>query len=294
MPNAEMGGFGDQLRHPLDSTQMFAGPNDGLSQTYNGISTYIGLQGHSHKPGYRVIFPTLDMGRYLEIAEADILGIEDLSPADSPFGALGGTRVSVRETARIMTSRTASPSDAIDDEFDLDIRLGASGWSAPSPTPGEAMYAPGNEGAERQAKPIVTNGACPTETCRTDCATCDGKTCVTCATCAGDKTCETCQTHCGQHTCATCAGENTCQTCQTQCHQATCQTCAGENTCQTCAGEKTCHTCQTACGQHTCQTCAGEVTCHTCQTRCEQPTCAATCHTCECTATCCHKPETCI
>ncbi len=280
MTNADMGGFTEQPRHPLHSTQMFAGPNDGLSQTCNGVSTYIGLQGPSHKAGYRVIFPTLDMGRYIEIAEEDILGTEDLSPNDSPFGALGGTRVSVREAAPIVT-RTASRIEEVDDEFDLDIRLGTSGWSAPSGA-GEAMYAPGNEGEERQAA-IKTNGACPTETCKT-CVTCGGQTCETCHTCAGEHTCHTCQTACQQHTCQTC------------------QTCAGEATCQTCAGQATCHTCQTCatqCEQNTCVTCKGDATCQTCETRCNQATCGVTCHTCVekgCvppTQTCCKK-GTCV
>jgi len=135
MMDTERGGFEEQPRHQFNSTQIFAGPNDGLSQTQNGVSTFVGLQGHSSKAGYRVIFPTLDMGRYVEIAEADILETQDLSPSHSPFGALGGTRVSVREAARILTSRAVSPTPEVDDEFDLDIRL----------------YAPGIEGGGIQA-----------------------------------------------------------------------------------------------------------------------------------------------
>ncbi len=263
MIDAERGGLGEQPSHSLDSTQMFLDPSFGLGQTCNGVSTYVGLPGHSQKAGYRVIFPTLDMCRYLEIAEEDILETEHLSPVDSPFGALGGTRVSVRETARIVTSPAFSSAGEVDDEFDLDIRLGASGWSAPG-MPGEAVYAPGNAGEDQQAQPVKTNGQCPTETCKT-CVTCGGNTCATCHTCANDKTCVTCQTACQQHTCHTC------------------QTCQGENTCQTCKGEatcQTCQTCQTACEQHTCQTCKGEATCQTCETRCNQNTCGVTCHTC--------------
>jgi hypothetical protein len=270
MLDAERGAFGEP-RHPLDSTQIFAGPNDGLSQTCNGVSTFVGLQGHSQKTGYRVIFPTLDMGRYLEIAEEDILATEELSPAQSPFGALGGTRLSVRESARIMTSRAASGTQEVDDEFDLDIRLGASGWSMPGGAPDEGFYAPGYEGEEKQGA-IKTNGACPTDTCKT-CVTCG----ATCATCAGENTCHTCQTRCNQHTCQTC------------------QTCPGENTCQTCKGEATCQTCQTCntqCQQNTCQTCKGEVTCQTCQTHCQQNTCGVTCHTCPDNG-CVPKTETC-
>jgi len=234
MIDTELGGF-QEARPPFNATQIFAGPNDGLSQTYNGVPTFVGLQGRSQKAGYRVIYPTLDMGRYLEIAEADILGTEELSPAHSPFGALGGTRISVREAAPILASRTVSPTPEVDDEFDLDIRLGASGWSAP-------LYAPGYEGEERQAKPIVTNGECPTQVCHTV------VTCETCATCPGKATCETCET------CATCLGKATC---------ATCETCATKcGTCETCKGEATCATCATQCEAATCKaTCA---TCHTC------------------------------
>jgi hypothetical protein len=268
MLDTQRGGLEEQPpRHPLNSTQIFAGPHDGLSQTYNGVSTFVGLQGHSQKAGYRVIFPTLDMGRYLEIAEADILETEDLSPDHSPFGVLGGTRVSVREAAPILTSRAVPDTLEVDEEFDLDLRLGASGWSVPPGmhAPDEALYAPGQEGAERQALPIKTNGACPTGTCKT-CATCEGKTCITCVTCAGDNTCQTCHTHCGQNTSQTCKADatcaETCQTCQTQCGQNTCQTCKNDATCQTC------------------QTCKGDATCHTCATLCEQATCGATCHTC--------------
>jgi len=264
--DAQRGEFQEPPPHLLNSTQMFAGPNDGFSQTANGVSTFVGLEGHSRKAGYRVIFPTLDMARYLEIAEEDILEIEALPPARSPFGSLGGTRVSVREAARILTSRAAPQTPQADDEFDLDIRLGASGWSMPGGVPDEAIYAPGYEGEERQAKPIQTNGACPTNTCKT-CVTCGGHTCATCVTCAGENTCHTCATRCEQHTC------QTCQTCQ---GEATCQTCKGEATCQTC------QTCNTQCEQQTCQTCKGEATCNTCETRCHQNTCAgaATCLTC--------------
>jgi len=249
MIDAELGGF-QEPRPPFNATQIFAGPNDGLSQTYNGVPTFVGLEGRSQKAGYRVIYPTLDMGRYLEIAEADIVGTEELSPDRSPFGALGGTRISVREAAPILASRAVSPTPEVDDEFDLDIRLGTSGWSAP-------LYAPGYEGEARQAKPIVTNGACPTEVCHTV---------VTCATCPGKATCETCET------------------CATKC--ATCVTCKGEATCVTCKGEATCATCA---GEATCATCKGEATCATCETQCEQATCKATCVTCH---TC--VPEGCI
>ncbi len=273
-------GFAEQSPDPLNTTQIPGGLNDTFTQTLSGISTFVGLVGRSQKAGYRQIFPTLDMGRYIEIAEADILEMEELAPAHSPFGALGGTRLSVREDARILTNRAFSTAE-VDDEFDLDIRLGASGWSVPAHLDEGAVYAAGGEeGAGPKA--IKTNGACPTETCRT-CVTCAGEnTCQTCHTCKGENTCQTCQT---------CKGENTCQTCNTQCEQNTCQTCKGEATCQTC------QTCNTQCQQQTCQTCKGENTCQTCETQCKQNTCGATCHTCpdHCvpkTQTCCK--ETCF
>jgi len=263
MSEIENVGFGEQSSHPLDSTKIFAGPNDGLSQTCNGISTFVGLEGRSQKAGYRVIFPTLDMGRYIEIAEEDILETEELAPEVSPFGALGGKRVSVRDAARIMTSRAVSRGHAVDDEFDLDIRLGASGWSVPpgmhEGATGEALYFPGQEEeGGKQAKPIVTNGNCPTEVCKTE---------VTCHTCKGENTCATCK---GENTCATCKGENTCATCK---GENTCATCKGENTCATCKGENTCATCK----GETCVTCKGENTCVDCKptiiTCCKHETC---------------------
>jgi hypothetical protein len=38
MMDTERGGFEEQPRHQFNSTQIFAGPNDGLSQTHNGVS----------------------------------------------------------------------------------------------------------------------------------------------------------------------------------------------------------------------------------------------------------------
>jgi hypothetical protein len=244
MPDMNYGGFTEQA--PANAT------------------TFVGLEGRSQKAGYRVIFPTLDMSRYLEISEEDILAAEELPAGQSPFGALGGTRLSVRAAAQVTTNRTSAGAQEMDDEFDLDIRLGASGWSTPDDVGAwsepYAFAAPkGGGGAE--GGPIQTNGACPPTV---------SPTCKTCVTC------ETCQTRCNQktcETCATCKGENTCQTCQTKCEQHTCATCKGENTCQTC------QTCNTQCGQNTCATCKGENTCQTCETRCQQKTCV-TCQTC--------------
>jgi hypothetical protein len=203
MMESVTGGFGEQPLHQLNATQLFAGPNDGLSQTCNGVSTFVGLQGHSRKAGYRVIFPTLDMGRYVEISEADILRTEELSPAHSPFGALGGTRVSVREAARILTSTAVSQTQEVDDEFDLDIRLEASSWGAPGMHggPNEAIYAPGYEGEERQANPEdPEHGKHHTKGEHHTCHTCE--TCQTCETvCAGCKPTITPNSCCKEDTC---------------------------------------------------------------------------------------------
>src|ERR1017187_9030107 len=126
MMDTERGGVGE---HQLDSTQIFAGPNDGLSQTCNGVSTFVGLPGHSQKAGYLVIFPTLDMGRYVEIAEADILETEELSPARPPCAALGGTRVPAKRVTAFRHSwacRATVKKPAISSSFRLLI------WAAMS------------------------------------------------------------------------------------------------------------------------------------------------------------------
>ena len=143
----------------------------------------------------------------------------------------------------------------VEDEFDLDIRLGQSGGLGLVGLPGR--IAPGvrpyrmdyGEADESQAP-----------TCYNTCGNTCGNTCAdTCSTCRG-YTCETCD-----YTCA--------NTCGNTCRGYTCETCSYTcgNTCGNTCGD----TCKVTCG-NTCFTCATQ-----CATRCD--TCPETqCFTCKC------------
>jgi hypothetical protein len=90
-----------------------------------GLTSFVGLLGHSPRPGYWQLYTNLDMSRSVEIAESDIVHAEKLSPEKSPFGGLGGTRVFVKRDAQVTqtATQTHKASEAApDDEFDLDIR----------------------------------------------------------------------------------------------------------------------------------------------------------------------------
>ncbi|HEY1869293.1 MAG TPA: hypothetical protein VGG70_13440 [Candidatus Cybelea sp.] len=91
-----------------------------------GLTSFVGLLGHSPRPGYWLLYPNLDMSRSVEIAESDIVHAEKLSPEQSPFGSLGGTRVFVKQAAQITHSATQprKASEAAPNEFDLDVRQG--------------------------------------------------------------------------------------------------------------------------------------------------------------------------
>jgi hypothetical protein len=227
-----------------------------------GVATFSGLLGKSSKAGYWLLYLDLGMTRSVECREEDIVHSEKLPPEQSPFGSLGGTRIYLKKGAEVTTTRTVSQTHkaGVEDEFDLDIRLGAAGLA-----------------------PLQCVGTASGTTCAAECgspATGFGNTCFTCVSC-GDtcfRTCNTCRTDCGL-TCDTCAA--TCTTCRTQCGQATCQTCQTKCQQATC---RTCQTCQTQCGQATCQTCrtkCGQATCQTCRTACDtcpDDTCQACTH----------------
>jgi len=225
----------------------------GTAQTPTGVASFVGLLGRSPKPGYWLLYLSMDMSRTVEIAEDDIVHSEQLTSDQSPFGSLGGTRVFVKQDAQVTKSQTSSQtqdaSAAAADEFELDIRLGGAG------APVGALQIP--------------TRTCPDGT--GPCGTCDG-TCE--GTCLKQHTCaRTCNTQCNQHTCVdTQCNQNTCV--NTQCNQQTCvNTQCNQNTCvNTQCDQKTCGF--TYCGQHTCKTCPGPDN---------------TCKTCVCTDTC-HKP----
>jgi hypothetical protein len=249
---------GGDAPQPLQEENILSRLRSGASQTPAGLTSYVGLLGRSSKEGKWLLYLTLDMSRHVEIREEDIVHSEQLPPERSPFGTLGGTRVFVKKGAQVTSTRTVSRSyNAGEDDFDLDVQLGAA--SVPKPklpcegTGGDTTCAaecpgPGTGDAQTCLTCVSCQGTCGAtcHTCRTDC----GATCDTCKTQCGQPTCQTCHTHCG-----------TCQTCHTNC--GTCQTCATQcGTCQTQCNQATCHTCQTQCQQHTCVTCRTE--CATC------------------------------
>src|SRR5215467_12572679 len=73
-----------------------------------GITSYIGLLGSSPKEGYWLLYLNLDMTKWVEIKESDIVHTEQLPPDRSPFGSLGGTQVWVKQDAQVTTTQTAS------------------------------------------------------------------------------------------------------------------------------------------------------------------------------------------
>jgi len=227
-----------------------------------GVTCLVGWVGQSTREGYRVLFLGLDMNSRVEIRDEDIVYSEKLSPEESPFGSLGGTRICVRKGAELDYSRTTAQKvqaeELVQDEFDLDIRLGQRGIS----------------GGGGQEGPVPITETRP----RTVCETCRVTLCDTCAnTCAGN-TCP--RTQCGPtcigNTCPRTQCGPTCATCpQTQCG-ATCDTCP-RTYCDTCPRTLcgTCRTCFDTCEPTWCPT-GRETMCNTCiptlcgrLTRCE-------------------------
>jgi hypothetical protein len=225
------------------------------SQPPQPALTLSGLLGDSDREGFRRLYFTADLGYYAEFRVEDVLALVAIAPDQAPFIGHEATRVTLRRDAMIeyTHTRTARPLD----EFDLDVRLGAT------------RVPPGGA-------PDTFVATC-WETCPVGCIEIPGGTDQTCF-CGGDTVqitiCRgrTCVDVCTNATCRTDCGQATCDTCHTQCGQATCATC---RTCNTQCGQATCDTCQTNCG--TCQTNCGQATCDTCETRCGQPTCARTC-----------------
>jgi hypothetical protein len=215
-----------------------------------GVTCLVGLVGQSTREGYRVLFLGLDMNSRVEIRDEDIVYSEKLTPEESPFGSLGGTRICVRKGATLDYTRTTArqvQAEAVaGDEFDLDIRLGGR--------------------SSLRSNRLAT--VLPPETLLDTRCNCTDNTCDTCDTCFRTR-CATCVT-CLQTRCETCV---TCVTCQpTGCGQ-TCDTCV---TCQPTGCRQTCNTCDTCdtCFRTRCETCPGN-TCLTCDN-----TCAGTCDTC--------------
>jgi hypothetical protein len=235
----ESEGSGSQ-KPRLQEDRIVAQLASGAGQAPTGLTSYVGLLSRSPTAGRWRLYLSLDMSTFVEFAEEDVVHSEQLAADRSPFGSLGGTQVFVKKGAEVTATQTVTSTveaGGAEDQFDLDIRLGASAALAAPPIP------------------PPTSPAATCDTCRT---LCDQATCNTCHTkCGTCVTCATCQTHCGQATCHTCAGQATCATCHTcvtKCGQHTCYTC------HTCGIQATCHTCVTcaACTHATCyQGCGG-------------------------------------
>jgi hypothetical protein len=232
-----------------------------------GVTPYVGLLRESpDDESMYQLYLGLDMRSCLYIQKADVAHWEDLPKEKSPFGSLGGSRVYVKDGAKIKSVRTTATtfeSGAVD-EFDLDIRLGSrSGFAAAG---NQTIPETGCGAACETIPPFTDPDVCQVAT---GFATCDractiNDTCV-CPPTRGGKTCgvncqitraftctchtlQTCNTNCGTcQTCATCATQ--CGTCATHC--GTCRV----NTCNTKCGQETCVACThifTQCNQHGC------------------------------------------
>jgi|SwirhisoilCB3_FD_contig_71_461167_length_924_multi_1_in_0_out_0_1 hypothetical protein len=217
-----------------------------------------GLAGKSDREGWGRLYFNRTLTYYAEFRREDIVFTEAIPPEQGPMVGLKATRVGIKKDAVIEYTRTTRAT--VQDEFDLDVRLGAAAprQAAQPNIPNSNFDCPITIGIECPTQPFgcVTDQTCGCQTQqRTECfgRTCVGP-CITDDTCRTDcdqatcATCRTCQTRCNQPTCRA-----TCNTCQTRCNQPTCQaTC---NTCQTQCNQNTCQTCRTNCNQQTCDTC---------------------------------------
>jgi len=255
MPEPSGGSGNPKLpQHPLVE-QLKPDP----AQPARRVVVLVGLPGNSDRSGFQRLYLSTKLDYFAEFPDSDIVSTEAVPAADSPFSGYDATRVSIGRDATIHYVRVRSPQPV--DEFDLDLRLGAS--------------------VATTALPIISPANGCTDACRTLDNTCPLTACGTCHTHCG--TCAaTCPNTCGPGaTCqaaATCVGHGTCM--PTQCvagpndlHNPCVYTNNQGNTCNTCAA--TCQTCFTACNQATC----ANTQCHqaTCATCAQAATCAQTC-----------------
>ena len=207
------------------------------SEPAKKIVILTGLPGDSDQPDLQRLYLTAKLNYYAEFPVSAILSAETVPADQSPIAGQEATQVSISRdaTIRYVTETSSQPID----EFDLDVRLGASGAATAAPALG-----------------TIIDAICLTPGCTNACtATCLGHaTCHAGATCAGHGTCVATQCVAGPNdvhntcvytnnhgnTCVTCAPFTACNqaTCaNTQCQQATCRTCAQVHTCAlTCVG----------------------------------------------------------
>lgn len=192
------------------------GENSGFDQALQpdilseGVTCLIGLVGQSTREGYRVLFLGLDMNSRVEIRDEDIVYSEKLSPEESPFGSLGGTRICVKKGATLDYSRTTArkvqAEELTQDEFDLDIQLGRRGLLGGAGQEAALNYIETRpyticgtcgQGECETIPRTLCGGTCPRTQCGTTCPVTQCNTCYN--TCPGTQ-CPTCNT-CGQITC---------------------------------------------------------------------------------------------
>lgn len=217
--------------------------------------TLSGFAGRSDRPGYRRLYLTVDLDRYLEFRAEDVID-EEVHEQDRPQEGSGGeiTLLRLRYDATI-DHVCSGPASAVDD-FDLDLqRAPAVGGTATGQN--ITWFAGCTWGTDCGGGETGFGLTCPCPRDTYQITLCRGRTCLeVCETVGNRFTCLTCPTECNQATC---------QTCATQCGQPTCgATC---RTCLTACQQATCQTCETACNQATCRTCLTDCrTCVTCET----------------------------
>jgi hypothetical protein len=94
------------------------------SQPPEAVRSLEGLMGDSDREGYRRLYFTRELDYYAEFRTEDVLFSEPIGPDRPPFLGEDATRVGIRRDAPIEYTRSRS-AGAVEDEFDLDIRLAA-------------------------------------------------------------------------------------------------------------------------------------------------------------------------
>jgi hypothetical protein len=86
-----------------------------------GGFTLAGLPGDSDRSGFRRLYLSRDLGRYVEYAGDDELDSRTIHPDDAPFIGLEALAVKLTEGAQVEFIRSVAA--VVPDVFDLDVRL---------------------------------------------------------------------------------------------------------------------------------------------------------------------------
>ncbi len=161
-----------------------------------------GLAGKSDREGWARLYFNRTLTYYAEFRREDIVFTEAIPPEQAPMVGLKATRVGIKKDAVIEYTRTTRAT--VQDEFDLDVQLGAAPRRAAQPNIPDSFFdCPATIGPECPTQPFgcATDQTCGCGTQRTQCFC---PTDNTCRTDCGQATCDTCRTQCGQATCVTC------------------------------------------------------------------------------------------